>query len=388
MNICIIAHCYLPDVGGSVEVIRYLAREFTKKYNKVTIVVLTASRRLKAREVIEGIDTYRIRVPFPVLPRRGLKGTIEIFEFLIFLPSILIKLAKILKNSKSRIIHVHYIGINAFCTYCLSLISGLKYIVSLHGFNVQVLPFLKGIRGFVVRVIHRAILNRSSFVITCSKSFLNTAIERTPAIKNKSSSIFNGINIEEFNHNGKALINYPYILCLGRLDAPTKGFDLALLAFKDILDFGFEINLVLAGDGPDKEVYEEFTKLLGLEKKVNFFGLADRNQVVNLLKNCEFFVMPSRIEPFGIVNLEAMAAGKAVVASRTGGIPEVVEDKVTGLLVKPSDEKELARGMKSLLVDKALREMLGSNGRKKIENKEFSWEAISSKYIELYAKFL
>jgi glycosyltransferase involved in cell wall biosynthesis len=387
MHIAILAHSYIPDIGGSEEVIRNLAREFNI-LNRVTIIVFTVRRWSKAHEIIEGIDVYRINAPFLIFPRRGFCRIIDTLKLFVTLPFVLIKLNSILRATNSEIVNITYIGINAFYVWCLSFFVPLKYIVNLQGFNIQVLPFLKGIRGFIARFIYRAILNKANFVIACSEFLLNDALDKTHLIKNKSMVIFNGINIEEFKQNSQALIKYPYILCLGRLQAPSKGFDLALLALKDILDRGFDINLVLAGDGLARLDYEEFAKLLGVEKRVYFFGPADRSQVVNLFKNCQFFVMPSRIEPFGIVNLEAMAAGKAVVASRSGGIPEVVEDEVTGLLVEPNNEKALAESIKRLLLDRDLRETLGRNGRSKIEEGVFSWSVIAKRYLELYAKFL
>ena len=145
---------------------------------------------------------------------------------------------------------------------------------------------------------------------------------------------------------------------------------------------------MIAGDGPDRMAYERFMKLLGIEDRVFFFGPANRMQAVNLFKHCEFFVMPSRVEPFGIVNLEAMAAEKAVVAARTGGIPEVIDDGITGILVESCNDKALVKGIRQLLEDKQLRERLASNGRRKIEQADFSWNVIADKYLHIFKKFI
>ncbi|MFH1492648.1 MAG: glycosyltransferase family 4 protein, partial [Candidatus Omnitrophota bacterium] len=121
---------------------------------------------------------------------------------------------------------------------------------------------------------------------------------------------------------------------------------------------------------------------------VHFFGLANRVEAVYFIKNCQFFVMPSRVEPLGIVNLEAMACSKAVIASRVGGIPEVVEHGLTGLLVESCSEKALAAAIKRLMEDKNLRIRLGRNGRLKAEQRGFSWEFIADKHLEISKGFL
>ncbi|MFH1493073.1 MAG: hypothetical protein ABIE81_07060, partial [Candidatus Omnitrophota bacterium] len=113
MNIAIIAHSYLPDVGGSQETIRGLAKEFSRQAHEVIILVLTPGPggefknatenhffRFKAFEVIEGIDVHRLRVPFLGVPRKGIKGLIDTLRLLVFLPGVLIKSAKIIKDNK------------------------------------------------------------------------------------------------------------------------------------------------------------------------------------------------------------------------------------------------------------------------------------------------
>ncbi|MEW6170009.1 MAG: glycosyltransferase family 4 protein [Candidatus Omnitrophota bacterium] len=387
MNIAIVTHSYLPDVGGSEQTVRGLAKEFTNQLHKAIIVVLTV-KKYKPFEVVDGIEVYRLYVPFLILPGKGFKCLIDLVKLSFSLPKTLIELSKILKKNKIQIINVHYEGLNAFCLYILSFFLPLKFIITLQGFHDHVIPFLKGNRAFIVKIIYRLILKRASFITACSRDFLNSAIETAPELKTKSTVIHNGIDLREFDQNGSALINFPYILCLGRLDSPYKGFDLALLAFKDVLDSGFNINLVIAGDGPAMPIYREFKELLNLDGKVMFFGLVNRSETVNLFKNCLFFVMPSRIEPFGIVNLEAMAAGKAVVATKVGGVPEVIEDGVTGLLVKPCSDKALSEGIKRLLIDEDLRKTLGENARKKIEAGNFSWKNLSKEYLKIYQKIL
>jgi glycosyltransferase involved in cell wall biosynthesis len=384
MNICIVAHSYLPDLGGSEETIRRLVKEFSSQPHAVTIIVFTNRKKIEAFNIIDSISVYRIYVPFTILARPGFGGFIDGFALFFRLPFVLRKTAGVLKKIRPHIINVHYVGVNAFCIWILSWFYPFRYLITLHGFNMHVLPFVRGFSGIVYKNLFRLILMRASYVTACSRALLDDAIRRVPAIQRKSKAILNGVDTGEFRLNGPALIAYPYILCLGRMHAPFKGFDLALLALRDILDSGFDVRLVLAGDGPALEEYEEFAELLGIQEKVFFFGKAQRHQVVNLFQHCQFFVMPSRVEPFGIVNLEAMAAGKAIIASRTGGIPEAIEDGVEGLLVEPCNITQLSDAIKRLIYDSPLREELGRNGRHKIDRGIFSWGKSANQYLELY----
>ena len=101
-----------------------------------------------------------------------------------------------------------------------------------------------------------------------------------------------------------------------------------------------------------------------------------------MFKGCLFFVLSSSCEALGIVNLEAMAAAKAVIATRVGGVPELVLDGVTGLLVKPGDVGELAGAMDRLRSDQALRDRLGKAGAEEAER--FGWTEIAGQYIGVY----
>ena len=125
---------------------------------------------------------------------------------------------------------------------------------------------------------------------------------------------------------------------------------------------------------------------LGLGDRVTFPGRVDHATAMRLFAGCSSFVLPSRHEPFGIVNLEAMAAGKAVVATRVGGVPEIVTDGENGLLVEPEDSAELATALRRLADDAALRERLGAAGRQRAEG--FTWPAIASAYLDVYETVL
>src|SRR5207249_704317 len=103
-----------------------------------------------------------------------------------------------------------------------------------------------------------------------------------------------------------------------------KGFDMLLEAFAGLAD-RYEVDLVLAGEGEDREVLSALIEKFQLKERVVLYGRASSEEVVALLNGCEFCAVPSRFEPFGITALEAIAAGKPVLAMRVGGIPEFLK---------------------------------------------------------------
>jgi glycosyltransferase involved in cell wall biosynthesis len=158
-----------------------------------------------------------------------------------------------------------------------------------------------------------------------------------------------------------------------------KGFDLLIRAFAVVVQKHPELDLILAGEGEQRQPLEQLVSELGLIGRVIFFGRAAPEQVVELLLGCRFVVIPSRAETFGIVALEGMAAGRALVATRVGGLPEILADR-DNRLVEPTVEG-LAEGMEELLTSKDL-DSIGKLNRILAEN--FSWEVAGNNYLTIF----
>jgi len=123
-------------------------------------------------------------------------------------------------------------------------------------------------------------------------------------------------------------------------------------------------------------------RVLGVEGQVMLRGPLPRNEVLRAYGSSDALVLPSLFEPFGIVLLEAMAAGLPVVASRVGGIVDVVEDGKTGLLVPPRNPQALADAIGRLVSDPPLRRRMGDAGRAKVP--AYSWERLIPRILEVY----
>ena len=181
----------------------------------------------------------------------------------------------------------------------------------------------------------------------------------------------------------------PYVVFVGRITR-QKGVPVLLRAASGLIP---EAQLVLlAGAADTPEQLAEVTELVdGL--RVNRSGviwipeMLPKPEVIQLLTHATVFAIPSVYEPLGIVNLEAMACGTAVVGSRTGGIPEVVADGETGLLVPPDEPRPLADALNVLLRDPGRARAMGEAGRKRAVA-EFGWPAIAAQTAELYAELV
>jgi glycosyltransferase involved in cell wall biosynthesis len=127
---------------------------------------------------------------------------------------------------------------------------------------------------------------------------------------------------------------------------------------------------------------------LGIEEKVRFYGCFSSNELPETMALTDIIVLPSYTEAFGIAMIEAMAYAKPVVASRVDGIPEVVEDGVTGFLCEPGNPNELAKKVLQLVGNEQLRSQMGLAGRNKILSGKFSVREYITSTIRVYQEAL
>ena len=183
----------------------------------------------------------------------------------------------------------------------------------------------------------------------------------------------------------------PFVLFVGRITR-QKGVPHLLRAVRDIDPAAQVVLCAGAPDTPeiDREFRELFEELSRVREGVHWIPqMLPRPEVIQLLTHAAVFVCPSVYEPLGIVNLEAMACGTPVVASRVGGIPEVVDDGGTGLLVDVDDafEPALARALDSVIGDPERARRMGEAGRERAVG-EFGWDAVARRTAGLYEKIL
>jgi len=187
-------------------------------------------------------------------------------------------------------------------------------------------------------------------------------------------SLFDGPFEDPFAGVGK-----PRVLFVGRL-APQKGVGTLVAAAGLLEDPSAQILLV--GDGPERKALEREAKRIGVADRLHFVGFVTHERLPAVLAHADLLVLPSIYEELGTVLLEAMQAALPIVASKTGGIPEVIEDGVNGMLVPPGDPEALARAIDRLLADRALACRLSEGAQERV--KHYDWEVLAERVLVVY----
>jgi starch synthase len=242
----------------------------------------------------------------------------------------------------------------------------------------------------------RVAIESAAAVISVSNGMRADVLATYPGVDpERLHVIHNGIDTGQYSpdEGTDVLTNYgidpdlPTVVYVGRITR-QKGLPILLRA-ADLLDPG--VQLVLCAGQPDTaEIGAEVTAMVEHLREsrsgvIWLYGMLPKSEIIQILSHATVFVCPSLYEPLGIVNLEAMACGAAVVASNVGGIPEVVADAQTGLLVPPGDPELLAAAISSLVSDPARAAAMGQLGRQRVAA-EFSWASVAAQTAALYTE--
>jgi len=297
-------------------------------------------------------------------------------------------LPKLLTLNDYDVIHLHYpFYFGAEIIYFISKIKKIKYVVHYH---MDVIG--KGITKWIFvinrKIVMPFILKGASKIIVSSLDYANSsALKRIPNIADKIVVVTNGVDINRFKIRKKSTallkkytigMKEKIILFVGALDSPHyfKGINVLIKSFANISNINTK--LLIVGDGNLKDTYMQFAKDIGVAHKTIFAGRINDEELPNYFSLCDFLVLPSidRGEAFGMVLIEAMASGKAVIASNLPGVRTVVSHNNDGLLVKPGDITDLRNKMEYLLKNTRIRNKFGRNGREK-SVKLYSWSVVS-----------
>jgi glycosyltransferase involved in cell wall biosynthesis len=183
------------------------------------------------------------------------------------------------------------------------------------------------------------------------------------------------------------LASHKVLLFLGGLKR-RKNVGLLLEVFRDVTtEMSNQVRLLIAGSGSEEEALRRKARDLGIADKVVFAGYVPEGDKVRFYNLADVYVHPSSLEGFGMTAGEAMSCGKPVVASRVGSLPEVIVDGETGFLIPPSDRRQFAERIVTLLRDEPLARQFGEAGRRRVEAL-FRWEMIARRLVELYQQVL
>jgi glycosyltransferase involved in cell wall biosynthesis len=289
-------------------------------------------------------------------------------------------MARALSAFKPDLVYVHFLSINALYVLLLHYILRFRLITSARGNDIQGIPQ----RSCLQRWMLTRLFARADAALFCSSYVQRDA---APFLTNVSPRAFVGIvgdgfDPDEFRELRPYKYSVQYILAMGRL-VHKKGFDLLIRAFAQVSPEFSQFHLLIAGDGEERAVLEALIDELNLRGRVVLLGFADRAKSIALFWGCEFFVLSSRLEPFGIVVAEAMAAHKAVLATKSGGVIDLMQSGVNGLLVD-ADVDALANGLSELLAYPDATRVMGERAHQMIQ--AHTWAAVTEQFVEIFER--
>jgi len=277
-----------------------------------------------------------------------------------------------------------------------SLRRNRPYVVTIHGVIADELGRVGDFRSFrylrkmfgypILARLEKLNADNSDIVTTVSGYSKEMIAKHYRILPRKIRLIPNGVKVEPFDLPRDGVNEKQTILCVGEITA-RKGFQFLFLALPHILTVHPDVQLVMIGEGPEKSRLMELSQRLGVQDKVKFLGHVIRESLIQQYERSSVFCLPSLHEACGIVLLEAMVSGKPVVSTSVGGVPEVVKDGETGVLVPPQNVAALAEAINTLLSDDSLRRRLGENAKEYVQ-RNFSWRNCAQQYIDLYKQVL
>lgn len=280
-----------------------------------------------------------------------------------------------LRRERPAVVHTHLFGGDTWGRIAAVLARVPVIISTEHNTNID--------EGWAKRKIKKFLSFFTKRIVAVSEAVEGYSVTVDHIKSSKIEVIYNGIDLEQFLAiPEKNFGSPPVIVVVGRLES-QKGHEYLLEALNLLKTIPW--NLWVVGDGSLKNDLERLSKDLNLRERIIFLGA--RKNISEILSQADIFVMPSLWEGLGLALLEAAAAGKPIVASSVGGVPEVIKNGETGILVEAKNVKSLADGLEHILLGEQDALILGQRARGAVRNK-FNLQRMVDLYEKLYRSFL
>lgn len=371
----IFASSFYPHIGGVEEAVRQLAAEQSRRGLRPLVLTNRYPKTLPAHERVSDVRVSRHAFHVPGFRWRHLVGWAAKG-----IPTH-VGVARELRASGTDLVHVQCVSSNASYALSSSRALRLPLIVTMQG-ELTMDASHAYQRSAYLRRLWRRNLDAASIITGCSQYVLDEAEAVYGSFSDRSRVIPNGIRLSEYSVARPRPLPAPYVLGIGRM-VEQKGFDLLIESFRALSARHPELRLLLAGDGPSRAELQSQVERSALATRVVFCGPVGREFAISLFQHAQAFVLPSRLEPQGIVVLEAMAAGTPVVAARVGGVPEMVHHEQNGLLFDSGNVDALAGTVERTLSEEALRARLVASGRETAGLHD--WTRTADAYLNAYA---
>ncbi|MCX5892433.1 MAG: glycosyltransferase family 4 protein, partial [Deltaproteobacteria bacterium] len=285
-----------------------------------------------------------------------------------------------LRRAGVQHLHAHFANAPASLAMPAAHLAGISFSFTVHAYDL-----------FIDQLLLPAKLEAAAFVASISRFNLGYLQANFSAVAARArlELVRNGIDPERFRPRPHPIGTPPLVLAVGRL-VETKGFHLLVAACAQLRQAGRDCHCLIVGEGPEAEGLKKMVKDLGLEDRVELPGRLQPEELLPLFQRADLLAMPScvrQLDQDGIptVLIEALAMEIPVVATRVSGIPELVKDGETGLLVDPDDLTGLVAALERLLADRSLAQRLAAAGRKLVVA-EFNSQRSAARMLKLFGE--
>ena len=361
MKILFWSGTFWPKIGGVEVLAARLLPALQNKGHEFMVITPRLSEDQAYEDNFQGIPVHRFDF-----------NDHATFEDMKCLAATKSRILKLKRAFCPDIVHMNALDIGAFFHLITASECPAPMIVTLHGGWGDIPPIRDSLISQTLR--------QADSVIGCSKAILNRGMEFAPEIEPRSSVVYNGID-PPLTPVNPLPTDPPVLLCVGRL-VPEKGIDIALPAFAEVEKALPGTRFLIVGDGEDRVALEHQAAILGLAG-VEFLGWSAPDAVANVMNSATAIVMPSRADSFPLTALEASMMQRPVIASAVGGLPEIILDGETGLLVGPENPSELAKAIIRLLGNFEQATRMGKAARERVATC-FSWSGHVDAYDRIY----
>lgn len=374
MKILLFYFAELGGLGGVDVMITKLADRFRAAGHDPGIVEVT-KRPFSRRRLASGTRAWGVTAPsYPSIrrPRSWASFARVTSQFL-----------KIVREFDPDIVNVHFPLSQSIPVWGAHLLPHRwRLVVTAHNSDIRVAP----LQDPAVRPWQARLFACADAVTAVNQALLNDAVSLFPAIAPKGRVILNGVGSEWFQPLKEDETNHcqGYVLFVGRLDH-VKGVDLLLRGWSKVSRRFPQSTLKIVGDGEEHERLQRLSVELGLAGSVNFLGRRNQLELRQLYARARAVVLPSRREGLPLTLLEAGAAGAICIGSGTAGIPEIIEDEVTGYVVDAEVPEKLGAAIaRALTLSPHERSRMKQAAQAAIRNR-FSEDRMIASYLDLFA---
>lgn len=362
--------CY-PTVGGSGVVATELGKLLAERGHIVHFI--TSDMPFRLGKFYKNIYYHEVEI-----------NSYDVFRYPPYDLSLASRMAEVAQTEQLDVLHVHYAIPHSISAYLAKQMVGdkLKVVTTLHGTDITVLGYDRSLSDII-----RFGIEQSDVVTAVSQDLINQT-KQLLKIEKPIEKVYNFIDRREYfphdmtDYRQELAPNGEKILIHVSNFRPVKRVQDVVRIFHKVRE-KFPAKLLFIGEGPDTSIARQLVADLGLTDEVRFLGKQENLAFIYSL--ADILLLTSEKEAFGLVALEAMACGLPVVGTTAGGIPEVVQDGVTGFLQPIGDIEGMAQKVIQLLTDNSLYDLFSKNSIDRAYH-EFCQEKITSQYEQIYER--